>query len=93
MKPFLTSAAIAALILLGGCAETPVASNAQQVAAATGDSAEVEVTCRNVVKTGTRIGTRVCKTDRQWEEESTDSRDAVNSIQRNSAQSAGPSGG
>ena len=51
------------------------------------------VTCKTVIKTGTRLGTRVCKKDEVWAREAGDSRDAINDIQRNSAQSAGPSGG
>lgn len=44
-----------------------------------------EVTCRTIVKTGTRIGTRVCKTNRAWAMGRSDGRNMVEDIQRRSA--------
>jgi len=96
MKTALPSLGTLALIaLLTGCAGAKVSdtasgdpsSNAQAVAGTEG------VTCKTIIKTGTRLGTRVCKTDEVWAREANDSRDAINDIQRNSAQSASPSGG
>ncbi len=91
----MTFSASAAFALLAGCAGTTgsdssagtTGSPSQEVASNEG------VTCKNVIKTGTRLGTRVCKKDEVWAQEAGDSRDAINDIQRNSAQSAGPSGG
>lgn len=91
MKRAMTLCAAGALLtLLTACSSTApqqTAGTAQQVAS------NDNLTCRNIIKTGTRLGTRVCKTDAQWEQESQDSRDATNAIQNNSAQSAGPGGG
>ncbi|MFO7552570.1 MAG: hypothetical protein R6W80_14270 [Haliea sp.] len=85
----------AVFTLLAGCAGTTgsdtaagaAGNNGQQVASNEG------VTCKTVIKTGTRLGTKVCKKDEVWAREAGDSRDAINDIQRNSAQSASPSGG
>jgi hypothetical protein len=49
-----------------------------------------EVTCRTVVKTGTRIGTRVCMTNRAWDQQASDARDAAHAIQTESKQGPGP---
>ena len=53
-----------------------------------------EVTCRTVVKTGTRIGTKVCKTNRAWAAGSSSGRAMAEDIQRRSMQGlADPNGG
>ncbi len=85
----------AALSLLAACSSTGTSQTAGTDGAtpARAVASNENVTCRNIIKTGTRLGTRVCKTDAQWKQESQDSRDAANSIQNNSAQSAGPAGG
>ena len=49
-----------------------------------------EVTCKTVVKTGTRIGSRVCKTNRAWEQQQRDSQSAAMEIQTQSKQGPGP---
>jgi hypothetical protein len=49
-----------------------------------------EVTCKTVVKTGTRIGSRVCKTNRAWEQQARDSKAAAMAIQTESKQGPGP---
>lgn len=89
------SATIALFVLLTGCAGTTESDNSAVAANNTAQpSAGMEgVTCKTIIKTGTRLGTRVCKKDEVWAQEAGDSRDAINDIQRNSAQSAGPSGG
>ena len=96
MKTIMTTLAASTLFaLLAGCAGTTgsdssagtAGSDSQALASSEG------VTCKTVIKTGTRLGTRVCKKDEVWAREAGDSRDAINDIQRNSAQSAGPAGG
>ncbi|MEQ9463709.1 MAG: hypothetical protein RJQ10_08610 [Haliea sp.] len=96
MKTIMTTIAASTLLaLLAGCAGT---SGSSSSAATGGNAAQAVasnegVTCKTVIKTGTRLGTRVCKKDEVWAQEAGDSRDAINDIQRNSAQSAGPAGG
>ena len=51
------------------------------------------VTCRSVVKTGTRLGTKVCKTNRDWERASQDGREGLESIQRTSTHTPTVGGG
>ncbi len=70
--------------LLTACAGNDTTGD--QVAAAQAEAAPNEVTCKNVVKTGTRIGTRVCKTNQTWEDERRSSREAAEAIQRGGAQ-------
>lgn len=81
--------------LLAGCAGTAGTDTAASNADNTGRqvASNEGVTCKTVIKTGTRLGTRVCKKDEVWQREADDSRDAINDIQRNSSQSASPSGG
>lgn len=98
MKRSLTLCAFgAAMALLAACSSTAppqAASSANTGEEMTQEIASTEqLICRNIIKTGTRLGTRVCKTEAQWQQESQGSRDAVNAIQNNSAQSAGPGGG
>jgi hypothetical protein len=56
----------------------------QQVAAATADPSRL--ICKSVVKTGTRIGSRECRTNREWIQAQEDARAATELIQRESAQ-------
>jgi hypothetical protein len=69
--------------LLTACAGS---GTSEQQVAAQAEAAPNEVTCKNVVKTGTRIGTRVCKTNQAWEDERRTSREATEAIQRGGAQ-------
>lgn len=78
-----------AAALISACAGTANNTGAQDVAANT----ESGLVCKTVQKTGTRIGTRVCQTAEQASQSAQDSQDAVNAIQRNSVQGAGPQGG
>lgn len=86
---------VAAMGLLTACSGTPTTQNA----AATGGTAQQvadtsdTVRCKTLIKTGTRLGTKVCKTNRQWEQEAQDSADAINDIQRTSTHGPGPEGG
>ena len=94
MKRYLTvCAAGAALVMLAACSSTSPSATADASAPAQAVASTDNLTCHTIIKTGTRLGTRVCKTDAQWKQESMDSRDATNAIQNNSAQSASPSGG
>jgi len=45
-----------------------------------------KVTCRSVVKTGTRIGSKKCMTNRSWAQASRSGREALETVQRQSAQ-------
>ena len=49
--------------------------------------------CKTEIKTGTRISNKICKTNREWEQEAIDSRTAAEAIQRGSVNGPGPSGG
>lgn len=94
-RSFTLCALGATLTMLAACSSTGTSQTAGTNSAtpAQAVASNENMTCRNIIKTGTRLGTRVCKTDAQWKQESQDSRDATNSIQNNSAQSAGPAGG
>ncbi|QIB65496.1 hypothetical protein [Kineobactrum salinum] len=72
------------LSLLSGCAGT--ANPANQVAAADQEG----MRCKTMIKTGTRLGTKVCKTEAQWRQDARDSREATEDIQRTSTH--GPAG-
>lgn len=79
---------VAALILtvLVGCASQSQKSPAATVAdSSTASSAQPELVCRTVQRTGTRVGTRICKPKDAWEAGSQDTREAVEKIQRESA--------
>ena len=69
---------------LAGCSSTD--QKGAEVA-----SAEIanpdEVTCRTVVKTGTRIGTKVCKTNRAWKVGNRSGRNMAEDVQRRALQS------
>ena len=45
-----------------------------------------EVTCKTVIKTGTRIGNRICKTNRAWAAGSRQGRNMAEGIQRSASQ-------
>ena len=75
-----------------GCSSTPNEQPAALASAAVENPDEV--TCRTIVKTGTRIGTRVCKTNRAWAMGSSQGRNMAEDIQRRSYQSvADPNAG
>ena len=72
-----------AMTMMVGCSVTP---NEQPAALANADVENPDqVTCKTVVKTGTRIGTRVCKTNREWALGDRSGRNMVEDIQRRSA--------
>jgi hypothetical protein len=74
------------IVLLSACAGTTDTNSNQQQVASRAAVDPNEVTCKNIIKTGTRIGTRVCKTNQTWEQERRDSREATERIQRGAAQ-------
>lgn len=81
---------LASVTLLTACAGTGnPAGQANQVAAADNEN----MRCKTIIKTGTRLGTKVCKTEAQWDRDARDSRDATESIQRTSTHGPGPEGG
>jgi hypothetical protein len=51
------------------------------------------IKCKTQAKTGSRLGTRICKTNRDWTEQQTDAQEAVDHIQRRGAITSNPSGG
>ena len=60
-------------------------SAGMQVAAADSSKARLDpdaVRCKTEIKTGTRISSKVCKTNREWEQEAIDSRQATEKVQR-----------
>jgi hypothetical protein len=77
-------------LVLSACAGTSSRISGQDTAMSLrGDD---DVTCRTIVRTGTRFGTRVCRTNLAWEQLKEDSRDAVDRIQQNSKM-GGPQSG
>ena len=64
------------------------AANDEQQQVATADVAAdpKRLICKSVVKTGTRIGSRECRTNRAWIEKQESARAATEQIQRESAQ-------
>ncbi len=88
MKPLIRIASGATLaLLLAACSTT-----GDEVAANDIDVHEAdEVTCKTVTKTGSRVGQKVCKTNRAWTETARRSRDYAENIQRTSKHSTPPS--
>lgn len=86
--------ALLVAVLLSACSSSQIADNAAPTAAGEDQVASTEVgdpnamTCKNVVKTGTRIGTRTCKPNREWEQDAQTSKEAVENIQRGNVHSA-----
>jgi starvation-inducible outer membrane lipoprotein len=91
---YMLTAAIPVLVLgLAGCADTPESGEKLPEVTSSMVRNPDEVTCRNVVRTGTRIGTKKCMTNQRWMELSRDARQATQDIQRQSNQQKNPSGG
>ena len=76
---------LATLLLLGAC--SPLSKNAD----ATDYTAEAvdpdEIKCKRVIKTGTRIGTKVCRTNRTWEALAARGREDLERSQRSAGHS------
>lgn len=92
MKLTSTLLLAAALGLVTGCAGTGAPGSASQADQVAANSTE-NVRCKTIIKTGTRLGTKVCKSEAQWEQDARDSREATESIQRTSTHGPGPDGG
>jgi len=84
MKIWIVSLLIALCTGLSGCADTP--EKEAKIVEVTSSMVRNpdEVTCRSVVRTGTRIGTKKCMTNRAWMQGSRDGREAAETIQRKS---------
>ena len=75
--------------VLSACASSPdddPAAAAEQNASLADDDPD-KVTCKRSTKPGSRMRTKVCKTNRRWLEEQQDAEDAAELIQRQSVQS------
>jgi hypothetical protein len=74
---------LTATVILGGC--SPLSKNANSVASAEPVDPDA-VRCRTVVRTGTRIGSKVCRTNRTWDAMAVKARDDLEATQRTSTQ-------
>lgn len=85
---FQTTVIIAALFLLtAGCAGSPPANS--ELAAANTEN----LRCKTIIKTGTRLGTKVCKSEAEWDRDARDSKEAIEDIQRTSTHGPAAQGG
>ncbi len=89
----LFAAASASLLLVSGCAGHSGSSTSQAQTQAQAQSQVAQskddpnaVHCENVIRTGSRIGKKVCKTNAQWEEERRVAKEATEAVQRGGAQ-------
>lgn len=73
------------VVLLGAC--SPLSKNANTVAYAGEVIDPNAIRCKTIVKTGTRIGTRICRTNRTWDALAVRARDTLEHSQRTSVQS------
>lgn len=90
MKIPATLMLLASAVLLTACASTGnTPGQANQVAATDNDN----LRCKTMIKTGTRLGTKVCKTEEQWRQDARDSREATEDIQRTSTHGPAAQGG
>ncbi|MFV0278574.1 MAG: hypothetical protein ACK5HY_15520 [Parahaliea sp.] len=83
---------VTSLAALGGCS-TPGDTTANGALANNASASPEGLRCKNVIKTGTRLRSRVCKTEAQWEQDATDSRTATEGIQRTAVHGSVPTGG
>jgi len=82
-------AIIVAMVFSAGCASSPDASDddmsPEEIAASVDrrlDSDPNKRHCRTIRPTGTRFGERVCRTNAEWAQMETSSRDAVKAVQQ-----------
>lgn len=87
MKLQMTTIIAALFLLTAGCAGSPPATS-ELAAASTGD-----LRCKTIIKTGTRLGTKVCKSEAEWERDARDSKEATENIQRTSTHGPAAQGG
>ena len=90
MHKYLKLAALFAIsITLGAC--SPLSKETQLASAEPVDPDIVR--CKRVVKTGTRISTKDCRTNRAWEQAAQDGKDSAEAVQRSSTQTPTVGGG
>lgn len=84
MKLWISALVVVFSAGLIGCADTPEGET--KIVEATSSMARNpdEVTCRSVVRTGTRIGSKKCMTNARWLQASRDGREAAEDVQRKS---------
>lgn len=75
---------------LSACTSSTPASKAEAETVAAAESGK---RCKTIIRTGTRLRSKICKTNEEWEQEARSSREAIESIQRTSTHGPGPSGG
>lgn len=73
MKTLTLSTAMLALIGAGGLAGCATTQDETQVAEGSGD----RVICRHVHEVGSRLSSRVCRTQAEWEREALDAQQAM----------------
>ncbi|GAB3283007.1 hypothetical protein [Parahaliea aestuarii] len=85
----------AAFGTLLGCAstETSTQNTVASNSVAEDSAAPGGLRCKSVIKTGTRLRSKVCKTEAEWEQAAQDSRTATSDIQRTATHGPGPAGG
>ena len=52
-----------------------------------------EMRCKTVIKTGTRLTSKMCKTNAAWAQQARDAQEATTAIQREATQGSPPQGG
>ena len=79
------------MILLQACTSSSYSGNAQsQLADANYDPDRIR--CKTQAVTGSRLGVRICKTNRDWNAQHQDAREAMEHIQRRGTQVSNPQG-
>ena len=78
-------------ILLQACTSGYSGSSQAQVTDSNYDPDRIR--CKTHAKTGSRLGTRICMTNRDWAEQQSNAREATEHIQRRSTVVGNPSGG
>ena len=84
MNLFYKSLLLSAVLVVGACSSA--GDKPDSVASTSTVSEPDEVTCRNVAKTGTRISSKVCKTNRAWAEIARRGREDADSVTRTATQ-------
>ena len=82
---------LAIMILFQACTSSGYSGNGEpQLTKASYDPDRIK--CKTQAVTGSRLGTRICKTNRDWTAQSDDAREAAEHIQRRSTQVSNPQG-
>ncbi len=75
-------------------AQTTSANSSNAVASVEDESLDPNaITCKSYTRTGSRIPTKVCKTNASWEQARLAAQEAARDVQTNSLTSAGRAGG